>query len=137
VGPYQDDGTATMSWLVDTSLDVPPSRQLVEAVLDAIVRGELAAGAKLPSVRGMAAEALVNANTVAKAYRDLEQMGAVRGENGRGVFVTAAGEEVACAARLDATLDAFRRAALEALRTGHDVTRLTSILLELQARKTA
>lgn len=126
-----------MSWLVDTSLDVPPSRQLVDSVLDAIVRGELASGRKLPSVRGMAALALVNANTVAKAYRDLEQMGAVRGENGRGVFVTDAGVDVARAARLDTTLGAYRRAALEALRTGHDLNRLTSILLELQARRTA
>lgn len=113
---------------VDPALDLPPSRQLVEAVLDAIASGALAPGARLLSVRALAAEALVNPNTVAKAYRELELMGAVEPRNGLGVFVGPRGPEIARGARRDATLEAFRRAAAEALRAGHPVESLHSIL---------
>jgi len=49
---------------VDPNSLVPPSQQIVAAVLDAIAHGELRPGDKLPSVRGLAATALVNPNTV-------------------------------------------------------------------------
>jgi len=126
-----------MTWTVDPRSDVPPSRQLAQALLDAIARGELGPGAQLPSVRVMAAEALVNHNTVARAYRELEQLGAVEGQGGRGVFVTAAGASAARSARQATTLSAFRRALLEALRAGHDVTDLARILRDHESRRTA
>ena len=59
-----------MAWTVDTDSDVPPSRQLVELVLDAIATGELEPGSQLPSVRAMAAEAMVNHNTVAREHAE-------------------------------------------------------------------
>jgi DNA-binding transcriptional regulator YhcF (GntR family) len=113
---------------VDPHSLVPPSQQLVAAVLDAIAAGELAPGDKLPSVRGLAAEALVNPNTVAKAFRDLEHLGVTEGRNGAGVFVTAAGPEVAKAIRLAETLAAFRGATQLALRAGHEITVLREAL---------
>lgn len=109
-----------MNCRVDPHSLVPPSQQLVAAVLDAIAAGELQPGDKLPSVRGLAAEALVNPNTVTKAWRDLEHLGATEGRNGSGVFVTAAGPSVAKAIRLAETLAAFRAAAAAASRAGHD-----------------
>ena len=116
-----------MDWSVDPDADVPPSRQLVEAVLDAIARGELEPGSQLLSVRAMAAEAMVNHNTVARAYQELERLGATEAVNGVGVFVTLRGPEVALAARRATTLEALRRVLAEALRAGHtfeDVQRL-------------
>src|SRR5687768_6672630 len=111
-------------WTIDPGLDVPPSRQLVEAVLDAVASGRLAAGGQLPSVRGLAAEVLVNANTVARAWRELEHLGVVAGENGRGVFVTPQGPARARELRRAATLAAYERALGEALRSGHDIEEL-------------
>ncbi|MCB9914581.1 MAG: GntR family transcriptional regulator [Planctomycetes bacterium] len=119
-----------MDWRVDPARDTPPWRQLVDSVLDAVASAELAPGDQLPSVRQMAAEALVNHNTVARAYRDLEQLGVVRGENGRGVFVQAGGPDVARALRRDETLDAFLRAAAEALRAGHALDDLLAALAQ-------
>jgi GntR family transcriptional regulator len=113
---------------VDPHSLVPPSQQLVAAVLDAIGSGELRPGDKLPSVRGLAGEALVNPNTVAKAFRDLEHLGATEGRNGSGVFVTAGGPDVAKAIRLTETLAAFRDAAQLALRAGHDAAALHEVL---------
>jgi GntR family transcriptional regulator len=105
---------------VDPRSDVPPSRQIVEALLDDVARGVLEDGARIPSVRALAEEALVNPNTVGKAYRDLESLGVVEGRNGSGVFVTAAGPTIARAERRKRTLDEFRRAATAAARAGHD-----------------
>jgi GntR family transcriptional regulator len=106
---------------------VPPSRQLVEAVLDAIASGALESGTQLPSVRAMAAQALVNHNTVARAYQELERLGATEAINGVGVFVTLRGPDVAAEERRAKTLMVLRRALAEALRAGHtfeDVQRL-------------
>lgn len=116
---------------VDPHSLVPPSQQLVAAVLDAIARGELRPGEKLPSVRGLAAEALVNPNTVTKAWRDLEHLGATEGRNGSGVFVTAAGPDVARGIRLAETLAALRAAVAAAMRAGHDAAVLTAALDEV------
>ena len=116
---------------VDPHSPVPPSQQLVAAVLDAIASGELAAGDKLPSVRGLAAEALVNPNTVTKAYRDLEHLGASEGRNGSGVYVTADGPNVAKAIRLAETLAAFRAAATFARRAGHEQAVLAEVLQQV------
>ena len=84
-----------MTYTVDPHASTPPSRQLVDAVLDVMARGELTGGERLLSVRAMAQEALVNPNTVGKAYRELEQLGVVQGRNGSGVFVTEQGVEIA------------------------------------------
>lgn len=122
-----------MTYRVDSGSDVPPSRQIAEAVLDGIASGALRPGDRLLSVRALAAEALVNPNTAARAYRDLEAVGAVEGRNGRGVFVTEDGPAVARRLREQATLDAFVRAARAALRAGHDPEVLAAALAGLQA----
>src|SRR5262245_54708592 len=113
---------------VDPRSDVPPSRQIVEAVLDDVASGAIAPGTRVPSVRGLAESALVNPNTVGKAYRDLEALGVVEGRNGSGVFVTEAGPAIARAARQERTLAEFRRAAAAAARAGHEVDALVSQL---------
>ena len=108
-----------MELTVDTSRAVPPSRQLVEGVLDALAGSRLAAGDRLPSVRGLAAEALVNPNTVGKAYRDLESRGVVEGRAGAGVYVTPEGPEIARRERRGATLKRVRGALHAAMAAGH------------------
>ena len=108
-----------MEFRVDPRSDVPPSRQIVEAVLDRVARGDLVPGARLESVRALAESALVNPNTVGKAYHELEVVGVVEGRNGSGVYVTEGGPAIARGRRRRATLDAFRRAATAALAAGH------------------
>jgi len=122
-----------MQLRVDPNSNVPPSQQIVAAVLDAIARGELQPGDKLPAVRAFAAQVLVNPNTVGKAWRDLEHLGATEGRNGSGVFVTERGPDVARALRLAETLDAFRTAAALALRAGHEPAALREVLDQARA----
>jgi DNA-binding transcriptional regulator YhcF (GntR family) len=69
---------------IDPDDSAPPSEQIRAQVLAAVRSGALAPGARLPTVRTLAAELGVAVNTVAKAYRELEKDEVVetRGRNG-------------------------------------------------------
>lgn len=83
---------------------VPPYEQLRLAVIAAVRSGELAAGTKIPTVRALAAQLGLAPNTVARAYRELEQDGVVRTRGRLGSFIASSG---------DPTRDAAGRAATE------------------------
>ena len=72
---------------VDRTSDEPVYEQIARKIRLSIVAGELPAGATLPSVRVLASDLGVNLNTVARAYRILEQEGFVRIEDRSGVIV--------------------------------------------------
>ena len=73
------------------SLGVPIYLQLVGQVKHAIETGALRAGEQLPSIRPLAEELVINVNTVAKAYRELEREGVIELRHGAGAFVADAG----------------------------------------------
>ena len=77
-----------MNIRVDPGLSVPVFQQIADEVKSVIARGACAPGEMIPSVRQMAAQALINPNTVARAYRDLEREGIVTTRRGLGVFVS-------------------------------------------------
>ncbi|MDO4868714.1 MAG: GntR family transcriptional regulator [Bacillota bacterium] len=63
------------------------SDQIIENMKELIVSGVIKADDKIPSVREMAGQLLVNPNTVQKAYRTLEAQGYIFTVKGRGTFV--------------------------------------------------
>ena len=65
----------------------PIYMQIVEQVRQLIVRGELKLGDQLPTVRQLAADLRVNFNTVARAYRLLDEAGLISTQHGRGTYV--------------------------------------------------
>jgi len=65
----------------------PASAQAREVLRDLIDRGELLPGERLPTVRALAADAALAPNTVARAYRELEQAGYLEGRGRAGTFV--------------------------------------------------
>jgi GntR family transcriptional regulator len=69
------------------SLGVPIYLQLMEQVKHAIETGALRPGDQLPGIRPLAEELVINANTVAKAYRELEHEGVIELRHGAGAFV--------------------------------------------------
>jgi GntR family transcriptional regulator len=69
---------------------VPIYLQLMEQVKHAIETGALRPGEQLPGIRPLAEELVINANTVAKAYRELEHEGVIELRHGAGAFVSAA-----------------------------------------------
>jgi GntR family transcriptional regulator len=76
-------------WIQITSGSSEPIySQIVAQINEAVARGDLAAGDKLPAVRKLAQELVINPNTVARAYTLLEQQGLVSSKIGSGTFVT-------------------------------------------------
>ena len=70
------------------SSGVPIYLQLIEQVKHAIETGALRAGEQLPGIRPLAERLVINPNTVAKAYRELEHEGIIELRHGAGAFVS-------------------------------------------------
>ena len=79
---------AVIEFRIDTHSGVPPYRQLVHQVRQALHLGLLREGDQLPTVKEVVAELAINPNTVLKAYRELEHDGLVAARPGVGTFVT-------------------------------------------------
>ena len=75
------------------SLGVPIYLQLVEQVKHAIETGALRPGEQLPAIRRVAEDLVINPNTVARVYRELEHEGLIELRQGAGAFVAARGED--------------------------------------------
>lgn len=105
---------------------VPVYLQLVEQVKHAIDVGALRTGDQLPGIRRVAEDLVINPNTVAKAYRDLEHEGVIELRQGSGAFVAEAGptrrvaQMKAAQPVLQAAIDRLIRDGL----TGDDIRRL-------------
>jgi GntR family transcriptional regulator len=74
---------------VDPHDSTPIYAQLERGVRAAIATGRLKPGAQLPTVRQMAVELRVNANTVARVYAELERAGVIETKRGVGSFISA------------------------------------------------
>lgn len=92
---------------LDATDRTPVHAQLERGIRSAIAAGRLGVGDQLPTVRQLAVDLRVNANTVAKVYAHLERDGVLETRRGVGTFI---------AARPDAAqADAFRRTELNRL----------------------
>lgn len=82
-------------WRLEPESSVPPFEQVRLRILDLAASGELAVGTKLPSVRALATDLGVAANTVARAYRELEQAGVVVTAGRSGTAIASGGDKLA------------------------------------------
>jgi len=74
---------------------MPIYKQIINQVKYMLGAGRLQSGDEMPSVRVLARQLLVNPNTVARAYRDLEAMGLLISRQGSGTYVTDTGSPLA------------------------------------------
>ncbi|WP_280725394.1 GntR family transcriptional regulator [Kitasatospora sp. MAA4] len=77
---------------MDHSAATPPYEQLRSQIAEQARAGVLPAGLKLPTVRALAEQLGLAANTVARAYRELEADGVVETHGRRGTLVAATGD---------------------------------------------
>jgi len=88
-----------MQFHVSTSSREPIYRQLAGQIREAVARGRLSAGDKLPSVRELSEKLVVNPNTIARTYRELERDGVLHTRQGTGVFIARPDSELTKTAR--------------------------------------
>src|SRR5436190_17762559 len=89
----------TETFNVDARDPTPLYAQLDRAIRFAIATGRLAVGDQLPTVRQLAVNLRINANTVAKVYAELERAGVLETRRGVGTFVIAQPEEASLGRR--------------------------------------
>ncbi|GAA2393825.1 GntR family transcriptional regulator [Streptomyces glaucosporus] len=80
---------------IDPDALTAPYEQVRAQIAEQARSGELPAGHRLPTVRGLAGELGLAVNTVAKAYRALEEDGVIETRGRHGTFVAAAGDAAA------------------------------------------
>jgi len=85
---------------LDTRSAVPLWHQMGEQIRRRVAAGKLRPGDRLPSVRELAMALLVNPNTVARVYRDLELAGLLETRRGQGTYVAAGAARLAEKERL-------------------------------------
>ena len=76
-----------MIFRLPESSGVPVYLQLIEQIKHAVETGALRAGEQLPTIRKVAGELVINPNTVARAYRELEHEGILELRHGSGAFL--------------------------------------------------
>jgi GntR family transcriptional regulator len=76
-----------MSLEIDFRSGIPIYLQVVERIKERIASGRLKPGDQLPTVRSMALELRVNFNTIARAYRILDEVGIISTQQGRGTYI--------------------------------------------------
>ena len=74
---------------------VPIYLQIVNQVKYLVACGRLGPGEELPPIRALAEQLLVNPNTIARAYMELERDGIVAKRHGSGTYVSDAGSPLA------------------------------------------
>ena len=79
---------------------VPTYLQIVNQVKHLVASGRLQAGEELPPIRALAEQLVINPNTVARAYRELETAGVVTKKSTTGTYVSGAGSPLARRERL-------------------------------------
>jgi GntR family transcriptional regulator len=76
-----------VNFIVNPSSAEPVYEQIIRQVRQAMARGEVRPGDRLPTVRDLAMQLVINPNTIAAAYREMERAGLVSTQRGRGTFV--------------------------------------------------
>ena len=77
-------------WLsIDPRSAKPVYQQVADGVKEAVAKGLLGHGDRMPSVRELAAEMTINHNTVARAYQELERDHIIEVVRGHGTFIAA------------------------------------------------
>jgi GntR family transcriptional regulator len=76
-----------MNLELDFRSGIPIYLQVVDRIKEMIANGRLKPGDQLPTVRALALELRVNFNTVARAYRILDENGIISTQQGRGTYI--------------------------------------------------
>lgn len=88
-----------MFFEINPSNGVPVYEQVARQIMFAIASGSIVSGELIPSVREMARELAINPNTVARAFRDLQDQGVLQTVRGTGLEVSKGAKSKCVASR--------------------------------------
>ena len=98
---------------IDFRSELPIYTQIVEQIQRRLTSGDLSPGDQLPTVRQLATDLRVNFNTVARAYRLLDEAGLISTQQGRGTYIWEPPDPQAVQKSRQETLDELTRGYLK------------------------
>lgn len=107
-----------MELQITTSGREPIYQQLVGQIREGVARGKLRPGERLPSVRELSRKLVVNPNTIARVYTELERDGVLYTRPGLGVFVAEPANDLTRTARRKKLFDQVDALLTEAVYLG-------------------
>lgn len=107
-----------MTFRVRPESPVPIYEQITAQLVFAVAAGDLSPGDRVPSVRDLSSELVVNPNTVVRAYQELERGGVLVARRGLGMEVAADGPKLCRERRKGIVLERLREALREAASAG-------------------
>jgi GntR family transcriptional regulator len=119
---------------LNTADERPIYGQIVDRVKFAVAGGVLRPGERVPSVRELSKQLVVNPNTVARAYRDLQTEGLLESVRGMGLQVAEGAVDRCRAARRELVRQRLRRAIEEARQSRMDPAEIEAIFRDEWAR---
>jgi len=114
-----------MQFRIDNASDRAVYLQIIDQVKRDIALGRLAKEEKLPTVRQLAQQLAINPNTIAKAYRQLEQEGIIVTRAGAGAFVANLDSVLSRTVRRRLICDELERIVVEAFHMQIDKETIT------------
>jgi GntR family transcriptional regulator len=123
-----------MEFRIEPVSRMPIYRQLVGQIREAVARGRLAPETRLPSVRELSRQLVINPNTVARVYTELEREGILNTRPGLGVFVAQPKSDLTKRARKDRLLAVIDGFLTEAVHLGFSANDVLAIVSERMAK---
>jgi GntR family transcriptional regulator len=122
-----------MRIFVAPSAELPLYRQIMRQIAEAIAGGRLMPGDKLDSHRDLAEQLVIAPLTVKKAYDELEALGYIETQRGRGTFVCAKPPQISIGKQREQLRAAARLLLSEAYLNGFDYNAVLKIIKEADA----
>ncbi len=119
-----------MEFRIDPASRLPIYRQLGNQIREAVARGRLRPGEQLPSVRDLSRTLVVNPNTVARVYTELEREGVLHTRQGLGVFIAEPKAELTKRARTQRLQELLDRFLTEAVYLGFSADEVVAAVAE-------
>ncbi len=115
---------------------VPIYLQVMQQIKYLVASGRLEPGEELPSIRALAEQLLVNPNTIARAYRELEVAGVVEKRRTAGTYVAETGSPLARKERMKLLKERIDQLLVEAFQMGFELDEVLKLVQqsELAAR---
>ena len=107
-----------MQFHVRPDSSIPIYEQIISQVIFSIAAEDVAVGELIPSVRDLSQQLIVNANTVGRAFQELERMGVLETRRGLGMAVSADGPKLCRERRKESVRERVRDAVREAAAAG-------------------
>lgn len=125
---HSDEQANRMFFQINPSNGVPVYEQVARQIMFAVASGSILPGELIPSVREMARELAINPNTVARAFRDLQDQNILQTVRGTGVAVTKGAKSKCVNARTRVIRDRLRDVFSEARQSQLDDEELKEII---------